>query len=202
MEVEIEPIQLKDFSEAMAVLGKAFATQPSSLAIYKGRTPLEIEQIMKNFFGARLKYLPAQIYVAKKDGRVVGAMRMVEWPDCHIKPIQMLRALPIVMKGRRLGEMRRWMNMRRKWARKDPKKPHWHLGSLGVIPELQNRGIGSQMMEYYCDYVDRLKMAAYHETDRQENVKFYERFGFKVIGEEIIMNFPNWYMWRSSNDEK
>ena len=55
-------------------------------------------------------------------------------------------------------------------------------------------------MGYYCNHVDRLGMAAYHEADKPENVKFYERFGFKVIGEELIMNFPNWYMWRSPSE--
>ena len=44
-------------------------------------------------------------------------------------------------------------------------------------------------------------MAAYHETDRPENIKFYERFGFQVIGEEMIIDFPNWYMWRPPRQE-
>lgn len=92
--------------------------------------------------------------------------------------------------------MRRAMKMRGTWAKKDPRKPHWHLDPLGVEPELQGQGIGGQLMEYYCKHVDGLGMVAYHQTDRPENVKFYQRFAFQVVGEETIMDFPNWYMWR------
>ncbi|MFC2069116.1 GNAT family N-acetyltransferase [Chloroflexota bacterium] len=101
------------------------------------------------------------------------------------------------MKVGRFGEMRRGMKMRSTWAKKDPKESHWHLDPIGVTPDLHGQGIGSQMMEYYCNHVDSLGMAAYHETDsRPENVKFYERFGFQVVGEDKIMDFPIWYLWR------
>ena len=88
------------------------------------------------------------------------------------------------------------MKFRRTWAKSDPKEPHWHLDPLGVTPDLQGKGVGSQMMEHYCSQIDKSGMAAYHETDRPENVRFYERFGYEVIGEETILDFPNWYMWR------
>ncbi len=57
------------------------------------------------------------------------------------------------------------------------------------------------MMEYYCKHVNEFGMAAYHETDRPQNVKFYERFGFKVVGEESITGVPNWYLWRPPSGE-
>jgi predicted N-acetyltransferase YhbS len=152
---------------------------------------------MQVFFRIALEHMPGEVFVAKKDNRVVGVMRMVEWPGCQMKPLQGLRFLPTIIKAAGgLGTMRRAMKMRGTWAKKDPKKPHWHLDPLGVAPELQGQGIGSKLMEYYCKHVDGLGMAAYHETDRPENVKFYQRFGFQVVGEETIMDFPNWYMWR------
>ncbi len=196
IKVEIQPIQPVELSEALDVLGKAFATQPSSIAIYKGRSSSDIERRIQIVFGVLLKHMPGQVFVAKQDGWVVGAMRMVEWPGCQMKPLQGLRMLPSLIKAGGLGEMRRGMKMRATWAKKNPKKPHWHLDPIGVTPGLQRQGIGSQMMEYYCSHVDGLGMAAYHETDRLENVWFYQRFGFKVVGQETIMGFPNWYMWR------
>ena len=198
----IQPIQPEDLSEALDVFGKAFATLSSSIAIYKGRTQSGVERGMQIMFSVPIKYLPGQVFVAKHDRRVVGAMRIVEWPDCQMKPLQMLRALPTLMKAVRLGEMRRAMKMYGTWAKKDPKKPHWHLGPIAVTPALQGQGIGSQMMEYYCNHVDKLGMAAYHETDsRPDNVKFYERFSFQVIGEETIMDFPVWYLWRPARQD-
>ena len=196
IKIVVQPIQPEDLSGALDVLGKAFATQPSSFAIYKDRTQPDIERRLRIIFGALIKYLPGQVFVAKHDSRVVGAMRIVEWPNCQMKPLQILRTLPAFIKAGGVGEMRRGMKMRGAWAKKDPRKPHWHLDPIGVAPDLQGQGIGSQMMEYYCNHVDKLGMAAYHETDKPENVKFYERFGFQVIGQETIMDFPSWYMWR------
>jgi ribosomal protein S18 acetylase RimI-like enzyme len=37
---------------------------------------------------------------------------------------------------------------------------------------------------------------AYLETDKPENVRFYERFGFEVVGEQEVIGVPNWYMAR------
>jgi hypothetical protein len=56
------------------------------------------------------------------------------------------------------------------------------------------------MMEFYCNHIDKLGMAAYHETDMPENVEFYERFGYEVIGKESILGFQNCYLWRSSKN--
>jgi ribosomal protein S18 acetylase RimI-like enzyme len=158
---------------------------------------------MKIAFGTTLKHMPGQAFVAKQDGRVVGAMRMVEWPDCRkMKPLQVLRMLPTLLKAGTLGEINRAMKARSAWVKNDPKKPHWHIDPIGVAPELQGQGIGSKLMEYYCNHVDKLGMAAYHETDsRTENVRFYERFGFKVIAEETIMDIPIWFMWRSARSK-
>ncbi|MHC4277634.1 MAG: GNAT family N-acetyltransferase [Planctomycetota bacterium] len=202
MIIVIKSMQPAELSEALDVLGKAFATMSSSTTIYKGRSRSDIERRMQIVFGALLKHMPGQIFVAKQNGRVVGAMRMVEWPGCQMKPLQGLKVLPALMRAGGLGEMRRAMKMRGTWAKKDPKKPHWHIDPIGVTPELQGQGIGSKLMEYYCKHIDELGMAAYHETDsRKENVRFYERFGFKVVGEETIMDFPVWYLWRPARSK-
>ncbi len=196
IKVKIQPLQPAELSEATDVLGKAFATIASSIALYKGRQ--DIARCIKIAFEAMLKHRPGQVFTAKHDSRIVGAMRMVEWPDCQMTPLQGLRMLPSMMKTGGLGTIRRGLKMRGAWVKRDPKKPHWHLDPIGVTPELQGQGIGSQLMEYYCNHIDKLGMAAYHETDsKPENVKFYERFGFKVIGEETILDFPAWYLWRS-----
>ncbi len=151
--------------------------------------------------GTMLKHLPGQVFVAKQSDQIVGVMRIVKWPDCQTSPLQGLKMMPAMMKAGGIGTLRRGLKMRGTWAKKDPKKPHWHLDPLGVTPELQGQGIGSQMMKYYCKHVDELGIAAYHETDRPENVKFYERFGFKVVGEESITGVPNWYLWRPPSGE-
>jgi hypothetical protein len=37
---------------------------------------------------------------------------------------------------------------------------------------------------------------AYLESDKEINVRFYERIGLKVTGEEEVLDIPNWFMFR------
>ena len=101
-----------------------------------------------------------------------------------------------------LGPLMRLAKIMRAWGKHDPQKSHWHLKVLGVAPDFQGKGIGGQVVKFYCDIVDRDMIEAYLETDRPENISFYERFGFKVVGEEIINGSKNWYMLRPAKSAK
>jgi predicted N-acetyltransferase YhbS len=70
---------------------------------------------------------------------------------------------------------------------------------MGVAPDFQDEGIGSKMMKFYCDIVDGDMIEAYHEAGP---VRFYERFGFKVVGEETINGVKNYYMLRPAKSDK
>ena len=205
--IHIEKIEKEEFSQASKILGRAFATQPSTFAIYKGISDIDrLSDIMASDFEDLIKYSSGQVYVAKQDSEIVGVMRMVKCPRCRLSLSQRLRMLLNMMRsvrsGRGLGSLKRELEYSGRWAKHDPKKPHYHLGPLGVSPDLQGKGIGSQLMEYYCNIIDSKNMDAYHETDKPENVRFYQKFGFEVIGEESILNIPNWYMWRTANHNK
>jgi hypothetical protein len=49
--------------------------------------------------------------------------------------------------------------------------------------------------------VNSARRTPYLETDKTENVRFYERFGFEVIGEEPVIGVPNWFMRRGPRSE-
>ena len=57
-------------------------------------------------------------------------------------------------------------------------------------------GIGSQLMEEFARAHGPARDVAYLETDKPENVIFYERFGFEVIDEAVVLGTPNWFMRR------
>jgi len=194
MKIDILPIQSNEYDSAFDVLGKAFATQPSTIAIYKNNKDLVKE--MTKVFRVMSEIMPGELFVAKLEGRIVGTMRIVKWPDCQMKPSQGMKMFRKMGSLSGLGSMFRAMKMRGTWAKRDPKKPHWHLDPLGVLPEMQGKGIGGKMMEFYCNRVDEDAIIAYHETDRPTNVSFYKKFGFKVVGTEKILDFNNWYLLR------
>jgi ribosomal protein S18 acetylase RimI-like enzyme len=196
--VQVREMQKADIPQVAEALGKAFATNPAILAIYGDKTTAarRWQDTLKNMF----KYLPGNVFISELDGRVVGGMRIVEWPACQAQSLKMILSMLGAAGG--LGPLMRAMKMQSAWKKHDPKKPHWHLAPLGVAPDFQGKGIGSQMVKFYCDIIDRDKTEAYHETDRAENVPFYERFGFKVVGEEIVNGAKNWYMLRPAKSDK
>jgi hypothetical protein len=42
----------------------------------------------------------------------------------------------------------------------------------------------------------RAESLAYLETDRPENVRLYEKFGFVTTSEALVLGTPNWFMQR------
>jgi len=88
---------------------------------------------------------------------------------------------------------------RKEWAIHEPKEQHWHLGPIGVLPTYQGMGIGSKLMRIFCREVDACSAMAYLETDLDENVRFYKKFGFEVIATSNSFHVENRYMVRVSH---
>jgi len=64
-----------------------------------------------------------------------------------------------------------------------PPEPHWYLAWLGVDPAMQGRGLGNELLASCLSVVDADHAPAYLDNTNPANVPFYERHGFRVIGE-------------------
>jgi ribosomal protein S18 acetylase RimI-like enzyme len=73
-----------------------------------------------------------------------------------------------------------------------------HRFNIGILPIHQGLGIGSELMRRFCKEVDTCLAEAYLETDLDKNMRFYERFGFKIVSETEILHVKNRYMSRAS----
>ena len=51
-------------------------------------------------------------------------------------------------------------------------------------------------MQAFCAKMDAAGEVAYLETDKDVNVRFYERFGFEVVNQEEVLGVTNWFMIR------
>jgi ribosomal protein S18 acetylase RimI-like enzyme len=80
--------------------------------------------------------------------------------------------------------------------RAHPPEPHWYLSAIGVAPNKQRQGFGGALLEPMLERADRENALTYLETFRPENVAYYERFGFRVVGEADIPDGP--HMWSMS----
>ena len=78
--------------------------------------------------------------------------------------------------------------------RAHPQEPHWYLAVLGTDPRHQGRGVGSALLAPILARCDADRVPAYLESSKRANVPFYERHGFRVVGELAIRGGP--VIWR------
>ena len=84
------------------------------------------------------------------------------------------------MSGPRLGEV---LFLFEQMADFHPPEPHWYIPLIGVDPVNQGRGYGTQLMRQGLIACDRHQQLAYLEATSPTNRQFYERHGFRVMGE-------------------
>jgi GNAT superfamily N-acetyltransferase len=193
-QITITLMSPQQMPEAGRVLGAAFSSSPLERAV-RGTIDERQRRGLVVAYTATCR-LPGQVRIALGDHRVAGVIRWVESPRCQLRLREKLAMAPtaITAFGRNLPNAMRWVAA---WSKRDPLEPHVHLGPIGVTPELQGRGIGSRMLSVYCEELDLAGDPGYLETDKPENVRLYERFGFEVQDEAELLGVPNWFMWRA-----
>jgi len=177
-----------DINETAKVLSIAMLNNPIHVSVFQGNGENERMKIEKMFIDL-FNSLPGIVYIAKEGQKIVGVMRM---KSC-VGRKQIDESIEV--NGKSTVDQRKsiWRN---EWAKNDPEEQHWHLGPIGVLPSYRKKGIGSQLMQIFCKEVDASLAKAYLETDLDENVSFYKRFGFEVIFTSNLLNVENRYMLR------
>jgi ribosomal protein S18 acetylase RimI-like enzyme len=61
-----------------------------------------------------------------------------------------------------------------------PKEAHWYLQLVAVMPPLQRQGIGSMLLGQGLGKVDEENVGSYLETQKDENLAYYRRFGYRL----------------------
>jgi len=185
--LQISFMEQNDIQQSAIVLSVAMLNNPHHIGVFLGNGEKERLEIGKMFFEL-FNNLPGFVFLAKENEKIIGVMRM---KSCIGKVVEE----PDVVDDKNDINWRKsvWF---KEWAEHDPVEQHWHLGPIGVLPNHQGLGIGSILMERFCKEVDACRAKAYLETDLDKNVRFYEKFGFKVVSESEIFGVRNRYMLR------
>lgn len=81
-----------------------------------------------------------------------------------------------------------------------PPHPAWYLMYLGVHPDRQGAGTGRALLQAALDDILRREAApVYLETGTERNVRFYERFGFRIREQDVPLvpdHVRHWTMLR------
>ena len=192
---ELPPIELR---EAAWLVGRAMRDNPIDVRAFQLADPVRRLKALSRFFTPALRgqHQRGSIIAAYRDNTMVGVCVMTPPGRCQPSMRERLRILPGVVFGTPPGTLFRVLRWVTEWSQRDPVEPHWHLGPVAVAPDSQGRGIGSTMIADCCSRVDAHGEISYLETDKSENVRLYQKFGFTIIAEAEVLGVRNWFMLR------
>ncbi|GAB0103073.1 GNAT family N-acetyltransferase [Nocardia sp. JMUB6875] len=189
-----------DLNSCATVLAQAFADDPLMSTIWPD--PVRRKAALPGYFAASLRHfhLPAggvQLATDREDR--ICAVAVWDPPGAWDQPItRTLRALSDLLPALRTRTAAA-IAIRRALDERHPREPeHWYLANLGTAPTHRGQGYAAALL------ADRAETAPdrgqYLVCTKQENVAYYERFGFKVTGEfqlPLGAHPTMWAMWRN-----
>ncbi len=79
-----------------------------------------------------------------------------------------------------------------------PSSPHFYINAIGVHPQSQGKGIGKAILSqvHEMSEQDSDSQGVALDTQTEENVGYYQRFGYDVSTTAELENVNNWFMFR------
>jgi ribosomal protein S18 acetylase RimI-like enzyme len=77
--------------------------------------------------------------------------------------------------------------------------PYIHLLIMGVSQDYQGKGLGGTLVRALIEKSESENKPIYLETQKEDNIHFYEKYGFDVKKKIILpdpFNLPMWLMFR------
>jgi ribosomal protein S18 acetylase RimI-like enzyme len=83
-------------------------------------------------------------------------------------------------------------------------RPYLYILMVGVTPTHQGKGLGSSLLRALMADCDEQGLPIYLETETQENVRMYDRYGFELVKQVTLekLGLPMWEMMREPNADR
>ena len=192
---ELYKIQKKDLKKAVNVLANAFSKEVMWKKIFNDEDKnLILTEVMVRFC---LKYGS----VLSTSDNLEGIMAIAPYDkDMTIWRIIRSGAFFLSLKISSEGKKMQVLNSTVEEAKKSLNlKPYIHLLIMGVSQEFQGKGFGGKLLRALIEKSETEKKPIYLETQKEENVNFYKKFGFSIKKKIILpepLNLPMWLMLR------
>lgn len=147
---------------------------------------------LEKMFRFRLNYSlnKAEVYKAMDDGKIVGIATWIPPNTERTKDgivnnggIEAFSQIMPEIRERWFGFMN-WLSLLMKYVQ----QPYWSLSPIAVLPERHGEGIASMLIRQHLAKIDKQNLPYALATQDKINVGIYKRYGFKVIGEDEILN--------------
>lgn len=178
-QVKVIPAGVNDRPLVTRILASAFVAEPFAVGLLP-RGPID-HRLLRLFARMTFEALRSggMTYLAYTDGTPVGAA-LWQPPGTRVRKRTAILGAPTYLRvfgGRLVDAIRSQLAV----ECQRPTTPHWYLKALGVLPGKQGLGVGSALMRDRLAVADRHHHCAFLETSTDENVRFYQRFGFRVV---------------------
>ncbi|MGI9328797.1 MAG: GNAT family N-acetyltransferase [Pseudomonadales bacterium] len=174
------------------IIAESFADDPVNLWVFGNQAG------MTGYYRRAAK----QLYLRKGYGHRFSGDGCTLWlpPGVSktIPPWQSLGIAASMLRHSGIGAIARGSALDAGLASRHPDEPHHYLFAIGTRPAMQGRGIGKQLMNAGLAHADADRLPAYLESSKQDNVPFYQHFGFEVMQRFVPTEGapPLWLMWR------
>jgi len=194
----IQELNPNDLERAAATMGQAFETDP--MVQWMSPDAATRARFSRQFTRVPLRY-------GLRYGRVTesnDAQAVSIWipPERPLSMMGLIRCGMLAMPFQiGLAPFSRFLSANKEMGRfhdEHASEPHWYLFAIGVSPKLQGRGLGTALIAEGLQRADQDGCPCYLETSSERNVPYYERFGFRVVGEAPLGKDgpPGWAMRR------
>jgi GNAT superfamily N-acetyltransferase len=189
----VRPVREEDVEPLAAMLARSFHDDPVTRWVYV--SDRRRSHWSQRFFRWQVERLLDQDATWTVDDGAGAALWALpgRWREETRETLRLLRLtlpgvlprLPRVLVG--LGQV----------EARHPAGRHMYLAVLGVDPDRQGEGLGSQVIRPGLDLCDQERLPAYLETGKERNLAFYGRHGFEVVDRlDLPKGPPVWFLWR------
>jgi ribosomal protein S18 acetylase RimI-like enzyme len=177
-------LERREYNEAAVLAARAFYTDP--FFVFLGPPALLRNRGLTLFFRAMIRQLGAGAVrhaVCDPRGRIVGAAAWLPTGRYPASWWRQVAQLPGLVRAlyRRPQALVHGLRFLLAMEKNHPKEPHWYLFMLVTDPEVQRRGVGTALLEHALAQVDAEGVPAYLETQKEDNLAYYRRFGFELV---------------------
>jgi ribosomal protein S18 acetylase RimI-like enzyme len=192
-------VRTRDVRPAAVMLTDAFQRDPIWKVILSDATPAQKISAFETPLLYCLKY--GRVYATSEN--LEGVAAWLPGASAAITPWRLVRspAMPAALRlGWKLGKTMEPifgpLNSYRKEIMGDT--TFVYLQIIGVATSMQGRGFGGTILRALIGDCDRAGTSLYLETETEENVRIYQRFGFGVARQIAlpVIDLPMWLMVR------